>query len=186
MSLIDDVIVNAAAAVESMSKMATEVVDKSRARVSSVELRKKISTQFETLGRYVYDTTTTNTTDQEVVKSYVNEISDLISQLKVLQDTLNEACEKSVCTRCGAANTADSLFCKFCGSPLENSTPYTVPTTQFEQIVSAPIQTPVPNNAPVSSGDSVQPTEPQTESAPTTDLPVESVKPEGISLDKAD
>ena len=73
MGLFDDVIVNVASAFDDIGKKATEVVDKSKVRVSSVELKNKIAAQFETLGRYVYDSTVTNTTDTEIVNRYIEE-----------------------------------------------------------------------------------------------------------------
>ena len=89
MSLFDDVIVNVAAAVDAVGKKTTEVVDRSKVRVSSVELKNKISARFETLGRYVYDTHAAKNTDPSVVDQYVSEITVLINELKTLQDSLN-------------------------------------------------------------------------------------------------
>lgn len=127
MSLFDDVIVNAAAAVDTVGKMASDVVDRSRVRVSSAELKSKISAQFETLGRYVYDTTVAGTLDQAVVNEYVNNISVLINELKSLQDSLNADCGKIICPRCCCKNTVDSLFCRKCGASLDFANSYTAP-----------------------------------------------------------
>lgn len=126
MNFFDDLIVNTAAAVDAMSKRATEIVDKSRVRVSSAELKKRISAQFETLGRYVYDTTVAGTTDQEVVNQYTKEISDLINELKALQDSLVASSGKVICTKCNSDNPSDSLFCRRCGSSLDYTNMYTV------------------------------------------------------------
>ena len=126
MSFLDDVIVNAAAAFDTVGKMANDVVDRSKVRFSSAELKNKISTQFETLGRYIYDTHESGNTDPSVVNQYVGEITVLISELKTLQDTLNVAKGKLVCPRCACTNSSDSLFCKKCGTSLDFSNAYTV------------------------------------------------------------
>ena len=126
MSLLDDVIVNAAAAFDTMNKMATDVVDRSKVRVSSAELKNKISAQFETLGRYIYDTHESGNTDSTVVSQYVSEITVLINELKTLQDTLTAVNGKIVCPRCACTNSNDSLFCKKCGTSLDFSNAYTV------------------------------------------------------------
>jgi len=126
MSLLDDVIVNAAAAFDTMNKMATDVVDRSKVRVSSAELKNKISAQFETLGRYIYDTHESGNTDSTVVSQYVSEITVLINELKTLQDTLKAVNGKIVCPRCACTNSNDSLFCKKCGTSLDFSNAYTV------------------------------------------------------------
>lgn len=130
MSLFDDVIVNAAAAVDSMGKIASDVVDRSRVRVSSAELKKKIGDQFETLGRYVYDTSLSGTTDDAVVKEYVTNISVLINELKSLQDSLTSECGKMICPKCCTRNSVDSLFCKKCGSSLDFANSYTAPKAE--------------------------------------------------------
>lgn len=126
MSLFDDVIVNAAAAVDAVGKKASQVVDRSKVRVSSAELKNKISAQFETLGRYVYDTHATGNTDQGVVNQYIAEITVLINELKTLQDALTTASGKIICPRCCCSNSYDSLFCKKCGATLDFTNTYTV------------------------------------------------------------
>ena len=120
MSLFDDVIVNAAAAVDTFGKVAGDVVDRSRARVSSAELKGKINKQFETLGRYIYDTSVSGTTDQSVVDEYVSNISVLIGELKSLQDTLTADLGRIICPKCCTKNSVDSLFCKKCGEIIES------------------------------------------------------------------
>lgn len=126
MSLMDDLIVNAAAAVEAMSKVATNAVDRSKVVVSSTELKNKISSQFETLGRYIYDTHESGNTDPVIVDQYVNDITELINELKSLQDVLKNTSKKIVCPKCSCANSNDSLFCKKCGASLDFSNDYTV------------------------------------------------------------
>ena len=125
MSLFDDVIVNAAAAFDSVGKVANEVVDRSRARVSSAELKNKISSQFESLGRYIYDTNNAGTTDQKIVDEYIGNITVLIGELKSLQDTLSADCGRIICPKCCCKNSVDSIFCKRCGSSLDFAHSYT-------------------------------------------------------------
>ena len=126
MSLFDDVIVNVAAAFDTAGKVAGEVVDRSRARVSSVELKNKISSQFESLGRYVYDSTLSGTTDESVIKGYVNNISELIKEMKTVSDSLSNDFGTMTCPKCSCRNSVDSLFCKKCGASLDFTNSYTV------------------------------------------------------------
>ncbi len=126
MSFIDDMIVNAAAAVDAMGKVATDVVDRSKVRVSSAELKNKISAQFEKLGRYIYDTHETGNTDPAVVNQYVGEITVLIGELKTLQDSFKSVNSKITCPKCRCVNSNDSLFCKKCGTSLDFANSYTV------------------------------------------------------------
>lgn len=159
MSLFDDVIVNVAAAVDAFGNKATEVVDRSRVRVSSAELKSKISAQFETLGRYVYDTNVTGTTDQSVVDQYVNDITVLINELKTLQDTLNAAGDRIICLKCCCSNSNDSLFCKRCGATLDFANSYTVPVPQPVNEAAAaqePKESEVPAETAPSGGETSQ------------------------------
>ncbi len=125
MSLLDDIMVNAACAVNSAAKSAGKVIDKSKLRLSITEVKKKISGKFETLGRYVYDTHVSENTDPEIINQYYAEISELISQLKTLQDTLGDISDKTICPKCGCSNSSDSLYCKLCGTSLDFSNTYT-------------------------------------------------------------
>lgn len=165
MSLFDDVIVNAAAAFDTVGKMATDVVDRSKVVVSSAELKNKISAQFETLGRYIYDTHESGNTDPAVVGQYVNEITDLINELKTLQDTLTSVSGKKICPRCACGNSCDSLFCKKCGASLDFSHAYTVgsqPNSQpvkEDKTAEAEVQQSVVEEAASGSQDDANPTE---------------------------
>lgn len=136
MSLFDDVIVNVAAAVDEVGKKTTEIVDRSKVRVSSAELKNKISAQFETLGRYVYDTSVAGSTDQAVVDQYIAEITTLINELKALQEALVASSGKIICPKCTCANSSDSLFCKRCGNTLDFTNVYTAkfPVTQPDAV----------------------------------------------------
>lgn len=125
MGLLDDVIVNAASAVNAVSKKAGEVVDKSKLRISTAELKRKISDKFEILGRYVYDTHVTDSADPDIIKQYYAEISELISELKTLQEALNITNERIICPKCSCENSLDSLYCRKCGSSLDFSNSYT-------------------------------------------------------------
>ncbi len=125
MSLFDDVIVNAAAAVDSVGKVASEIVDRSKARVSSAELKSKISSQFESLGRYIYDTSAAGKTDQSVIDEYVANITVLIGELKSLQESLTADSGRIICPKCCCKNSVDSIFCKRCGSSLDFAHSYT-------------------------------------------------------------
>lgn len=133
MSLIDDVIVNTAAAVEGLGSAASVIVERSRVRISSAELKRKISSQFENLGRYVYDTSTVGTTDSTVVEGYVANINVLIAELKSLQDTINSDTGRIVCPKCCTKNTTDSLFCKRCGASLDFANSYTTSENMSEE-----------------------------------------------------
>ena len=134
MSLLDDVIVNAASAVDTVGKVAGGVVDRSRIRVSSAELKKKISAQFETLGRYIYDTNLAGSTDDTVVKEYINSITVLINELKSLQDSLSADTGKISCPKCCCKNAVESLFCKKCGASLDFARSYTADTAAADTV----------------------------------------------------
>ena len=127
MSLFDDVIVNAAAAVDTVGKVAGEVVDRSRARVSSAELKSKISSRFESLGRYVYDSSVAGEPDKAIVKEYIDSITVLIGELKSMQDSLTADSGRIICPKCCCKNSVDSIFCKRCGSSLDFANSYTSP-----------------------------------------------------------
>lgn len=125
MSLFDDIIVNTGAALGAVGQIASEVVDKSKVKISSTELKAKINKEFEKLGRYIYDTDSAGTTDENVVKGYINNISVLISELKSLQDSLTSDNVRMVCPKCCTKNSVDSLFCKKCGTSLDYAKSYT-------------------------------------------------------------
>ena len=55
MGVLEDVVINAKSAAETVSKEAGRLVDISRLRFSAAEIQKEISKKLENLGRIVYD-----------------------------------------------------------------------------------------------------------------------------------
>ena len=55
MGVLEDVVINAKSAAETVGKEAGRLVDISRLRFSAAELQKEISRKYESLGRMVYD-----------------------------------------------------------------------------------------------------------------------------------
>ncbi len=163
MSLFDDVIVNVAAAFDTAGKVAVEVVDRSRARVSAAELRNKISSRFEELGRYVYDSKLSGTTDDEVISEYISGISELLKELKSVKDSLSNDFGTMTCPKCCCKNSVDSLFCKKCGASLDFANSYTVPKTENDTFVCTPKEEAAPEgeSAPVSAADFETQSEPE-------------------------
>lgn len=160
MSLFDDVIVNVAKAIDTAGKVTEQVVDRSRARVSGAELKSKIASQFESLGRYVYDSTLSGNIDNAVVSERVNTITELLNELRSVQDSLATDAGSMTCPKCCCKNSVDSLFCKKCGASLDFSNSYTVPKNDNDTFVCTPKEQPSPvvqegESAPVTESESI-------------------------------
>lgn len=118
MGIIEDLLLNARTAVDTVGKKAEKVIDVSKLTLTSADLKAEISKKSEILGRVVYEQKTTG-------KNYEKSIDELIEKIKVLNEELgavNEAIastkQKSKCNSCGSYNVKGAIFCNKCGARL--------------------------------------------------------------------
>lgn len=120
MGVLDDLIVNAKTAVNTVGKRAGQIVDISKLRVSAADLNNEISKRFESLGRAVYEAKKTENDVSDLVTESAAAIDDLYEQLDAVNQQLAAAREKMVCKNCGAENPQGAAYCSKCGHKLSD------------------------------------------------------------------
>ena len=98
MGLFDDVVLNAKNAAQSVGKMAGQLVDMSKLRISVSEVN-------------------------AVLAEKLAGIDDLYAELAQLTEQLNVLQNKAVCPVCGKKVPQDAAFCSACGAKLTGEEP---------------------------------------------------------------
>ena len=129
MSVLEDVVINAKSAAETVGKEAGRLVDISMLRFNAAETQKEISKKLDNLGRTVYDCR----------RSGKNVDVALYQKLDEMNNKINILRKKAVCPKCGFYNAEESVFCSRCGAKLADekketsSSPDTSEDTVSEQ-----------------------------------------------------
>ena len=109
MGVLDDLIVNAKTAVNTVGKRAGQIVDISKLRVSAADLNNEISKR-----------SVTKNDVSDLVTESAAAIDDLYEQLDAVNQQLAAAREKMVCKNCGAENPQGAAYCSKCGHKLSD------------------------------------------------------------------
>lgn len=158
MSLLEDVMVNAKAAVNAVGQTAGKLVDISKLRYSAGELNSEISKRYEALGRVVYDSVKTGNNSPELVKECVEVIEKLYEQLDTVNDQISVIKNRIKCKNCGFENAQEAAYCSRCGVKLaveppveeakeekaEEPAPEAQAEAPAEQADTAPVEEPSP------------------------------------------
>lgn len=120
MGVLDDFIVNAKTAVNTVGKKAGQIVDISKLRVNAADLNNEISKRFESLGRAVYEAKKTENDAADLVGESAAAIDDLYDQLDAVNQQLALVRERLICKNCGAENAQGAVFCSKCGHKLSS------------------------------------------------------------------
>lgn len=118
MGVLEDVVINARSAAETVGKEAGRLVDISRLRFSAAEIQKEISRKYETLGRMVYDSRKPGNSVNLSFDEHIQAIDSLYQKLDEVNEKINVLRRKTVCPKCGFDNAEDSVFCSRCGTKL--------------------------------------------------------------------
>ena len=118
MGVLEDVVINAKSAAETVGKEAGRLVDISKLRFGAAELQKEISRKYETLGRMVYDCRKSGNSVDLSFDEHVQAIDSLYQKLDEINEKINVLRKKTVCPKCGFNNDEKSLFCSRCGTKL--------------------------------------------------------------------
>ncbi len=123
MGLFDDVVLNAKNAAQSVGKMAGQLVDMSKLRISVSEVNGELGRRFTELGEFVYEAKKTGVVDDAVLAEKLAGIDDLYAELAQLTEQLNVLQNKAVCPVCGKKVPQDAAFCSACGAKLTGEEP---------------------------------------------------------------
>lgn len=127
MGVLEDVVINAKSAAETVGKEAGRLVDISRLRFNAADLQKEVSKKYEILGRIVYDSFKSGNSDNTGFKEHIESIDQLYQQIDEVNEKINALRKKASCPNCGFDNDEKAAFCSRCGAKLnqEQNTSYT-------------------------------------------------------------
>ena len=147
MGILDDVVINAKSAAQTVGKMAGQFVDMSKLRINISELNGEINKRYQELGQFIYEAKKAGTADEAELADKIAGIDDLYAQFAVVSAQLAAIQNKVTCPACGKQMPQDSMFCSHCGMKLEKVQPAEEPV---EEAVEAPAEEPVeaPAEAP--------------------------------------
>ena len=81
MGILDDVVVNAKSAAQTVGKMAGQFVDMSKLRINLSELNGEINRRYQELGQFIYEAKKAGTADETELDEKIAGLDDLYAQL---------------------------------------------------------------------------------------------------------
>lgn len=143
MGILDDVVVNAKSAAQTVGKMAGQFVDMSKLRINLSELNGEINRRYQELGQFIYEAKKAGTADETELGEKIAGLDDLYAQLTAVSAQLAALQNKVTCPCCGKQMEIDATFCSHCGMKLtKDEAPAEEPAAQPEQPAEAPEQAP--------------------------------------------
>lgn len=118
MGVFEDVVVKAKVAADYAGKKTGEIVELTKIKFSIADLEDKIKTEFQQLGKVVYNAASEHTDATEIVREKSEKIDALYVELLKLRDKEAEIKEQKKCAECGAINPETAKFCQNCGAKL--------------------------------------------------------------------
>lgn len=118
MGVLEDVLLNAKAAAESVGKKANEIADLSKLKMSAAQLSREISNQFELIGRAVYDASKSGEDASQAVQEGMDAVDQLYQEFHSLNERMMELRKNVKCPKCGASLEKGDSFCPKCGNKL--------------------------------------------------------------------
>ena len=109
---------------DKVAKKSSELVEMSKVKLSMVNTKSEIGTNFKVLGELVYlsqkDGAEPDTKKIEETIAKINELYDRLDELSEVSSTLKN---EKICPNCTKSNPADAQFCSGCGYKFTNNDP---------------------------------------------------------------
>jgi ribosomal protein L40E len=128
MSILEDVLLNARTAVDTVGKKAGQVIDVSKLRIAAADLKSDISRKYQILGRVAYEEAITGKDYSANKAELIEKIGELKGELESVMELIASSGNKIKCTSCGAYNSKKAVFCNKCGEKLDTSEDEHMPT----------------------------------------------------------
>ncbi len=118
MGILEDVLLNARTAVDTVGKKAGKVIDMSKLTLSAADIKSELSKKYEMLGRITFEAQTTNKDYTKSIADIVAKIINLKAELESVNEALASGKSKVKCSACGNYNDKDAIFCSKCGTKI--------------------------------------------------------------------
>lgn len=119
MGMFDDVVINAKAAANAISKKAGNLCDISKLKYNASNIKGEIYKKCQELGELMYQSKYSAPVPQEKIDALLAEIKTLHSDLDSVNELLATAKNLIICPACGSIISSDSVFCCKCGIKIE-------------------------------------------------------------------
>ncbi|MDF2566810.1 MAG: hypothetical protein K0R90_266 [Oscillospiraceae bacterium] len=120
MGMFDDILGKAKDVADVAGKKTGEFVETSKLKFQCVQINNEIKALYEKLGSAVYSMAKSGYENPELVKSIVDEISELLQKLNETSEKIADIKNVSICTCCGAKNSTESYYCSKCGNKISS------------------------------------------------------------------
>ncbi len=122
MKPFEEFISRAKGAVDVIGEKAGQLVDVSKLNLKLIELKSELKSEFEGLGRMVYECSEENITENQKITTQIQLIKQLNKEIENLKKQIAFAKNKVLCKSCGHHNDMDSSYCAKCGGSLKTDT----------------------------------------------------------------
>ncbi len=119
MEFFDEVVNKAKEAFDVASKKTNEVVSVQKLKFEAASMESKLSKDFETLGRLVFDGQQNHVDHGDSIAALIEEIRVKQEKLASLKDQILKMKGKTLCAHCGAALQTGAMYCSFCGASVQ-------------------------------------------------------------------
>lgn len=119
MGILDDVVINAKSAAQTVGKVAGQFVDISKLRINLSELNAEIGRRYQELGQFIYEGKKAGEADEAELEEKILSIDDLYAQLASVSAQLASLQNRTTCPACGKQMSTEAVFCSHCGMKLD-------------------------------------------------------------------
>ncbi len=118
MGMFEEFVVKAKNAAGVVGEKAGYFVDVSKININIAEENNELKKKYQELGKLVYDSEKSGTSDAIKVENYIKQIDDINEKICKLKSEVASLKKKLVCCSCGNQNDSDSKYCCKCGKEL--------------------------------------------------------------------
>ena len=119
MGVFEDAVLSAKSLAKAVSGKAEKFIDISKKKLNAAELNNRLEKFYAALGKLYFDAEKNGTDHEAENQQLMTEIESISNELNEINASIQEDMNKNICTKCGAANDEDAVYCSKCGNKLD-------------------------------------------------------------------
>lgn len=119
MGVIDDVMVNAKAAIDDFGKKATDIADSSILAINANTIKNQLEKKYMELGKAYFENVSAGIHNDDEIDDVVDEIEVLLEQLNAVREKRADLRKQKICPNCKQTLPRNSSFCNKCGAHID-------------------------------------------------------------------